>query len=91
MEILKNDADEVAKKVKELYMALVRRDTYEKDAFDFSKYMWCLGYKNFAALGLSSPIKSRGGKIPTLFSIPVYVDLVDTNKIELWENITDSL
>lgn len=91
MEILKNDADVVAKKVKELYMALVRRDTYEKDAFDFSKYSWRIGYKNCIALGLNDPIRAQYGNPPTLFSMPVEVDLIDAHRLELWENITDIL
>lgn len=91
MEILKNDADEIAKTAKCLYMALVRRDTYEKDYFDFSKYSWRIGYKNCIELGLNNPIRSQSGKAPTLFSMPVEVDLIDAHRLELWENITDSL
>ncbi len=91
MEILKNDADEIAETAKILYMALVRRDTYEKDYFDFSRYSWRIGYKNCIALGLNDPIRAQYGNPPTLFSMPVEVDLIDAHRLELWENITDSL
>ncbi len=91
MDAHKIDTEEVVKRVNAIYKGLIRRDTYEHDYFDFSKYKWVLGHKAYAALEAAVPMKMAIHETPKLFSIPVDISLTKTETIELWENITEKL
>ena len=85
------NAEEMILRANSLYKALIRRDTYENDLFDFSRYKWVIGHKAYKVLEENIPLKLHREEQPTLFSIPVDISLVRPYCIELWENITEKL
>ena len=95
MDAHKIDTEEVVKTTNFYYKSLLRKETYEHDAFDPTRYKWIIGHKAYSALAASleslvyKDIKNPG--VPKLYGIPVDISLTDTETIELWENITDSL
>lgn len=87
----KIDTEEVIKTAESYYKALFRKETYEHDCFDPTRYKWVIGHKAFAALEAAVPMKMAIHEAPTLFSIPVDISLINTKTIEIWENITEKL